>query len=457
MKVHISILFLLMLYLAGLIGCNKKEFLDEKPNSDMFVPTTLDDCQALLDNDLVMSETPVLGELSADNFYITYSAWQLLGTKEHNAYIWLPDVFNGEHNISDWNAPYEQVLYANVVLNAIEKIPVTADNAQQWNNIQGAALFFRAYAFYNLVQVFAMPYNKEATNEHLGIPLKLTPNIDESIPRSTVEQTYKRILNDLVLAKDLLPKVVTNIRIRPNKPAAFALLARMYLSMRHYDKAGLYADSSLQLYDTLIDYNSRDASLLRPFDKTNVETMYQSKFVETNVLKGVSGYAAVDSTLYNAYSLNDFRRSFFFLVSPVKISFKGSYTGLITAFTGLATDETYLIRAECRARAGDVSGAMADLNKLLFKRWKTGTFIPFTAATPDLALNTILVERRKEMPCRGVRWSDIRRLNQEGAGIVPKRIMNNISYSLPINSPLYALPIPPDAQDLGHYEPNIRQ
>jgi starch-binding outer membrane protein, SusD/RagB family len=451
------------IYLSVVIGClsiascNKKEFLDERPNSDVFVPTTLEDFQMLLDNDLHLGLTPVLGELSADNFYISFDFWNQLATKEKNAYIWLPDVYSGEGNISDWNAPYEQVLYANVILEGLKKVTITSGNWQQWNNIKGAALFTRAYAFYNLAQIFARPYNAATATDDLGIPLKLTPNVDEAVQRSTLDQTYTQILTDLLEAKALLPEpIAVNNRNRPNKPAAFAQLARVYLSMRQYDKAGAYADSSLQLYHELIDYNSRDVNAPRPFDRPNVETMYQSKFVETNVLLAIP-FCFVDTTLYRSYAVNDLRRSLFFNVPPSgKVYFKGSYTGTLFAFTGLATDEMFLVRAECRAWAGDLENALKDLNTLLEKRFKTGTFIPYTILTRDSALNKIREERRKEMPCRGVRWTDIRRLNLENAGITQQRKLNNEVHMLKPNSPFYVLPIPPDAIIMGHYTQNER-
>lgn len=457
MKVIIYCLKLYVLCL-WLTGCNKKEFLDEKPDSDLFVPTTLEDCQALLDNEADLGITPVLGELSADNFYLLPPLWWAISTKERNAYIWAPDIYVGEGRVSDWNAPYEQVLYANVVLVALEDIPVTPENEQQWNNLKGAALFIRAYAFYNLAQVFALPYNQASANADLGIPLKLTPNVDETIKRSTVEETYSQILNDLQEAQTLLFNEITSHRNRPNKPAALALLARVYVSMRQYENAGKYADSSLQLYNQLIDYNTKDAVALRFFERTNEETMYQSRFVETNVLKSspATRDCIVDSTLYSSYSANDLRRSMFFSNNAGKINFKGHYSASITGFTGLATDEMYLVRAECRARANNVAGAMDDLNTLLQQRWKAGTFIPYTATSQAQALETILMERRKEMPCRGVRWTDIRRLNLEHPAIVLKRNINGQNYDLPANSRSYALPIPPDAILLGNYEQNER-
>jgi hypothetical protein len=143
-------------------------------------------------------------------------------------------------------------------------------------------------------------------------------------------------------------------------------------------------------------------------------------------------------------------------VNSGRVNFKGSYTGLNQAFTGLATDETYLIRAECRAQAGNITGALEDINTLKLNRYK-GAFVPFTASTKEQALSIILSERRKELPCRGVRWTDIRRLNLEGANIKPARIINNQYYELPVNSSLYALPLPPDAVALGNYQQNIRK
>jgi hypothetical protein len=456
MKVNSLYLYVVILCF-GIVGCNKKEFLDERPNSEVFVPTTLEDFQMLLDNDPALGLTPVLGELSADNFYITAEFWQPLGTKEKNAYIWASDIYNGEGNVADWNAPYKQVLYANVILEGLKKVTVTSLNSQQWNNIKGAALFIRAYAFYNLAQVFALPYDPATASKDLGIPLKLTPNVDEAVQRSTLNETYLQILTDLKEAKDLLPAEVSYAyRNRPNKPAAFAQLARVYLSMGQFENAAMYADSSLQLYHEIIDYNNiKDVTVSRPFEKYNAETLYQSKFVVTNVLIGIP-VCFVDTTLFKTYDLNDLRRSLFFTASSGRYYFKGNYTGTAFPFTGLATDEMYLVRAECRARAENLNGAMDDINYLLQRRWKTGTFTLLAAPTSDSALKIILSERRKEMPFRGVRWSDIRRLNLKNAGITPMRIINNQPYTLPVNSPLYALPIPPDAMQMGHYADNIR-
>jgi hypothetical protein len=250
MKVGIHYLVVLVIYICCCLSCNKSKFLDEKQNTDLFVPKTLEDFRLILDNDAIMSETPAFGEFSADNFYITNSLWQSLNIMDQRAYKWEAKIYNGEETVPDWNYPYKQVFYANVVLEGLKKLPVDDSNVKDWNFKKGWALFVRAYAFYNLSQVFAPVYDITTNNiPNSGIPLRLSPNINEPTQRSTVTETYNQIQEDLKEASILLPDIIPARNLnRPSKQAAFALFARVYLSMRDYDKAGLYADSCLRLY-----------------------------------------------------------------------------------------------------------------------------------------------------------------------------------------------------------------
>ena len=86
---------------------------------------------------------------------------------------------------------------------------------------------------------------------------------------------------------------------------------------------------------------------------------------------------------------------------------------------------------------------MADLNSLLVKRWANGTFTPYTAVDAADALNQILTERRKELLYRGLRWTDLRRLNKSPAtAITLTRTVNGQIYTLPPNDPRYLYAIP---------------
>jgi hypothetical protein len=164
------------------------------------------------------------------------------------------------------------------------------------------------------------------------------------------------------------------------------------------------------------------------------------------MLSNVANWAAqIDTSLYASYDDNDLRKSAYFFPNFENYSFKGSYAGSDGVyFTGLATDEIYLIRSECLARNQQKDAALNDLNALLSKRWSAGNFTPITVATAQEALTIILAERRKELVMRGLRWIDIKRLNKEGANIILKRIIATQQFSLQPNEERYALPIPDD-------------
>jgi hypothetical protein len=459
-----KLIFLSLLAGAAMtLSCNKGDFLGKKPSSELVVPSTLEDFQTLLDNDVVMSETPELGDLSADNFYLDYSFWQSLEPKEHNAYAWAPDIYQGLGDVEDWNIPYQQVLYANVVLDGLPGVAVDSLNQQQWNTLKGSAYFIRAYAFYNIAQVFAPVYNSGTAMTDLGIPLRLSSDVNPASTRLPLKVTYDQILSDLQQASSLLPMSVPTANLnRPSKPAALAMLARVYLSMGGYGQAGVYADSCLKAYDSLYDYNliSNRASLF-PFKSPNSEIIYESHMLGSSGVFAAFLYphCVVDSSLYNSYASNDLRSSVFYSssVNPAGLpTIKASYNASIYPFTGLADDEVYLIRAECSARADNTMAAMKDLNAVLAKRWLRGTFIEFTAGNGDQALALILSERRKELAFRGLRWTDLRRLNRDGANITLTRLLNGVTSQLLPGDLRYVLPIPPDVVNLGGIKQNPR-
>src|ERR1700722_475300 len=358
--VHMIKRFLLLVMLLGVLQACHKGFLDAKPSSDLEVPTTLSDFQALLDNTTVFGLVPTLGEASADNYFFTYPYWLTLGTREKNAYVWGGDIFQGQGGQLDWNTPYHQVFYANVVLDGLGNKP-SQDSVAEWNALEGAALFLRAFAFYNIAQVFAPLYADSLVNAPLGIPLRMHADINTLSTRSTIGQTYQQIIQDLDSAELFLPiGSPNNYRNRPIRIAAQAMLARVYLSMRNYSQARAYADSALQAYPTLIDYNSLDTTMGEPIGLLNAETLYQASFLAGAVgstpypLALAGGFypsTRIDLGLIQSYDPNDLRRVVYYNYKPPDLSdLKGSYANSFVPFGGLATDELYLIRAEGAAR-----------------------------------------------------------------------------------------------------------
>jgi tetratricopeptide (TPR) repeat protein len=269
-----------------------------------------------------------------------------------------------------------------------------------------------------------------------------------------MQQSYTQIIKDLMTCASLLPENPL-YKTRPSKPAAFAMLARVFLSMGNYDKALAYADSTLQLNNYLIDFNTLDSTSTAPVPLFNNEDVFHEDLRLGQIL--LQKNLIVDSNLYQLYDSNDLRKYIFFMNLSSNITFKGSYDGDFVLFGGTATDEMYLIRAESYARKGNANSAMSDLNTLLAKRWATSAFIPLTANTSDQALGIILQERRKELIFRGLRWTDLRRLNKDPRfAITLTRVLNGQTYMLPPNDPRYVLPIPIQEIQLSGIQQNER-
>lgn len=430
------------------ISCNKKEFLDASPDTAMVVPQTLTDYQAMMDNDFIMNGstsvglTPAMGEMAADNYFVSDLDYNTRFKPVYqNIYVWAPEIFAADDIVYDWDFPYRAVLYANIVLDGIQKLKPGTYDQQDYNNVKGTAHFHRAHMFYQLAQVFAPHYIKTTAASKDGIPLRKTPHADEDIVRADLQTTYDFILDELHQALALLPKE-SLYKTRPSHQAVFGLMARVHQTMQHYDSAGYYSGKYLEISNELMDYNTISTAGTFAFKRYNAEVIFSSNMENAEVTPIRAGRNQVDTNLYRSYNTNDLRKALFFKIAGGVLTFTGSYDGGSTMFSGIATNEIYLIRAEAAARAGNSIAAMKDLNILLQKRFKTGTFVPLEASNGNLALQLVLEERRKELCFRGLRWTDLRRLNAEGHNITLTRKVNGQLYTLLPGDKKYTFPIP---------------
>lgn len=433
---HLIIIFAIAITLS----CSE-DFLDKKPDKSIIVPTTLEDMQSLLDNNVdAFNIDPSLGFIGSDDYTIAEANWQYLGTAvERNGYIWNTELYEGQ-TLSDWNTPYRQVFYANVILEQLENLTPTTSEQAQWNILKGSALFYRSTAFFNLLEVFADPYEESSASSKMGVPLRLTADINAPITRASIKDGYDQVIADLEKAIALLP-TETDYRTRPSKAAAFGMLARVYLSMSDYENALDAVQACLELESDLMDYNELNPAAARPIAQFNAEVIYHS----TQITYGIRNDAYVNADLFASYDDVDLRKVIFVNNSLGVPIYKGWYSGLNRLFSGIATDEMYLIRAECNARLGDKDAAMNDVNLLLEHRYASGTFNPLDAKSPEEALAIVLKERRKELLFRSTRWSDLRRLNRDPAyGVTLSRTLNGVTYTLPENDERYTYPIPSD-------------
>lgn len=449
----LKIAYCLILAIFLFCSCKKQnEWLDSKRQKADVVPKTLHDFQAILDNVDVMNFTYSIASAGIDNFYFSFNSWQSKDAVVRNPYIWASDI--NQASVLDWSSFYKIVMQSNVVLEGLDKIQISNSNTIEYRNIKGQALFFRAKAFFDLASIYAKPYSTTASTD-LGIPLRTASDVNVKFNRATVQQTYEKIILDLKEAELLLPVLSSN-QTRPSKTATEALLARLYLSMEDYVNAGKYANIALTNKSDLIDFNTLTGfPWPMPDYPNNSEIIFWSR--SASAIGPFSG-ATVDANLFASYDVNDLRQKFYFNLGG-NIVFVGSYLGSLGyLFSGIATNEIYLIRAECNARNGNVSAALTDLNILLLNRWVSGTYINITTTNSDEALQKILDERRKELPfTESLRWDDLRRLNKDPRfAITLTRNLNGQIYSLPPNDKRYVWPIPLDEIKLSGIPQNQR-
>lgn len=440
----------------GLICFGCKDFLDERPDKSLVIPSTLEDLQAILDDYNNIVGDPTYGEISADDYYLTDVGWSNIPEEGHRrAYMWEKDYLFSEITSLEWLNVYRNVYKANTVLEKLDDIERNEKNKKSWDDIKGQAYFLRARSFLSIVNIWTVGYDPRTAKEKLGIPLRLESDFNVQSKRASLEETYSTILNDLDKAISLLP-ITTIHPSRASIVAALALQARAYLFMRDYENCERVSNECLKLKNDLLDFNQMDSKKTYPVPQFNQEVIYESQIGNPQPLRATR--AKIDSTLMLLFEENDLRKVVFFQDNKDgSFGFKGSYQGSGTLFSGLATDELYLMRAECLVRNGDIKGALDDLNKLIKSRWDNKMdFKPVEVSEKEQLLDLILLERRKELLMRGIRWPDIKRLNLEGRGITLTRRINNQTVLLEPNDLRFALPIPESVVDIGKIEQNPR-
>ncbi|WP_167457268.1 RagB/SusD family nutrient uptake outer membrane protein [Sphingobacterium detergens] len=441
-------------------SCSKEnDFLDQKPDQSLVLPSSLSDYETLLNSTTVFNRfvDPAMGSASADEYYLPEGTFNSFSTSSYrNLYTWQKDIYVGESTMDgEWNKPYLQVYYCNIILEGIQTLAIPASEKETFNRIKGSALFFRAWAFYNLVQTFAAPYNKESATTDPGIPIKLSSDINARPPRSTVAETYKQIITDLEIALELLP-VINRFKTQPSVIATLGFLSRIHLAMRNYEEAMNYSNKFLVKFSMLSDFNQFASNRTLSLHTTFLDEDVFHTTISTSSPSSRSN-ARIDPVFYKSYNEKDLRRTLFFRSSGGEILYKGSYDQYGYPYSGIATDEIMLNRAECYARDGKLELAFKDLNSLLIKRWAVGTFVPLSAATRDQALRLILSERKKELLFRGTRWNDLRRLNQEDEfKTTLSRTISGQTYTLPPNDPRYIFLIPLSEVQQTNISQNLR-
>jgi hypothetical protein len=221
-------------------------------------------------------------------------------------------------------------------------------------------------------------------------------------------------------------------------------MARASLQKGVYADAGKYADSALSRQNTLLDLQAYAANRSTlPLKLKDPEVIFVKRI-------SVSSALPLSTTLLNVFDTAIDLRYQLFTTNGANFQYapftdRGYYRPYITgdgAMIGPNVPEMMLIKAESEARVGSYPVAIDLVNNLRTKRFKTADYTAVSAADATEALKLVLVERRRELFCRGLRWFDQKRLNKEAAfAETVTRVFLGQTYTLEPNSNRYVFPI----------------
>lgn len=449
-----DIKFIGIIVLAGLLS-SCAEFLEKKSDKQLAVPYTLQDFQALMDDgSYIGTKSAVEGEMSTDDYYLSENDLGQMVDSDRDIYNWASYIAHDDRSFSGWLHAYREIYYCNLVISGIADLGERDKNSSMGRDILGQALMHRAAAMLNIAEIWTVGYSPEQLDSPYGLPLRKNTDFNEKSVRSTIGNTYAMIEDDLLKAKGLLPLQVIS-KYRPSRSGAYGFIARFYLFVNDYDKAKIYADSAIYLHNGgLLDYATLDqeARYTMPIPENNPEVIFYRSLASSPVLDQSRAKMAKD--LLDLYEPNDMRRDLFFLENPDGSErFRAGYRGSSAMFSGVALDEMYLIKMEGLIREGKEEEALGMLKEYLPTKY--GVDFDEIQMKGDL-LDFVFTERRRQLTMRGIRWSDIKRLNREGHSISLQRKEGATTDVLPSNDFRFALPVPQQVLDLTGIQPNPR-
>ncbi|HRP56437.1 RagB/SusD family nutrient uptake outer membrane protein [Agriterribacter sp.] len=334
-----------------------------------------------------------------------------------------------------WKPSYSLIYHANKVLEGIELSHISSSLK---NQLSGEALVIRALNYFYLTNLFG------------DVPLILSTDFEKNSiqPRIPPTSIYDQIIEDLEKSINLLGnEYPSSGRVRVNKYAAHALLARVCLYAGRPEKALIHADSVIKNGGYEMENDPNNAFL-----SSSTEAIWQ--LMPVNLYQDTpEGYVFVPyskqtipgytfrPSFIASFEDNDLRFDSWIGVNTINgfnyyfpYKFKnrvggppyGEYT-LILRFA-----EQFLIRAEAYALTGNLDLAVKDINTI-----RRRALLPEVNVTnQDEAISTIMQERKSELFAEwGHRWLDLKRLGLAGSALKDLKAPNwdatDVLYPIP--------------------------
>lgn len=342
-------------------------------------------------------------------------------------------------------------MYYRVIANvnlAIANIDNAVGPEEERNQVKGEAFALRAWAYFNLVQLYAKRYVPGQLNTQFGVSMPLIPTT-EGLPRSTVDEVYAQINSDIDAAIGLLTST-RQYKSHINLNVAQGIKARVALVQGNWNVAEQYADLAKTGFALMTQAQYQDGFA----DVSNPEWMWGFDHLEdqSEFFGGYHSYIscnfnssnirtcpkAINNLLYNQISATDVRRLMWapaptpansivpsggvrvpYMVQKFRLPGTPS-TSTMGDTPFMRAAEMYLIQAEAEARQNKDAEAAQTLRSLIVTR------DPAYAVSTNIGtalIDEILIHRRIELWGEGFRFTDLKRLNaplnRNGANHIP--------------------------------------
>ncbi len=405
----------------------------------------------------ITDDTQMLNEYYEDMF--PFFTWQ----QDTGVGNQLKYVGNDE---SYFNAPYSRINVCNMVISLIDEQPApNPEDEIEKRRVKGEAYFLRALYYFFLTNLYAEPYDPATASSTKGMPLKFSEIIeDKEFERSTLAETYQKVIEDLKEAEQLLEGTTRKSIYRADRNTVRLLLSRVYLYMQDWDNAIAKAREVLAEKDALMNIGSKtigDDCL----DGSSPEVLFSmgdyliAFYFRDDRYNSAS--LQISNDLLALYDKDDYRTDRYigttknrgtniFRKINGQYDAVGKYTTVGSIFT-FRTPEAYLTLAEASAYKGDEATSRTYLEKFLSTR-KSGSVS--VEDSGENLIDLIRNERAREFLLEGHRWFDLRRYTVNTVYPWSKEIIHGYPYEasydydhtdwyrLEKNDQAYTLPLP---------------
>lgn len=338
-----------------------------------------------------------------------------------------------------WQYPYRIVNNSNLILEALMNVELDASVASR---IEAEAKFLRAFAYFQLVQLYG------------DIPLRTEPvrSLDETrMPKSAQADVYDLIVSDLNFAETNLPANAPD-EGRVYKEVATALLAKTYLTTAGFP-LNVAANYALAKAKALEVINSPKFELMNDYSQVfhnnnyTAETIWAALFSPPAIGNSMHTITAPTGNntaillpadaFINSFSEGDQRKEWG--IKDGYTNQEGNEIALRTYFNKFINEEffedeispgsarnllgytaplirlaeMYLIAAEAENEINGPSNAYQYINMI---RWRARVDKDNPSHVPDLSnlsedefREAVLMERKWELHLEGIAWFDLKR------------------------------------------------